>query len=324
MAITIQTGGHQFTQTDITKYSLFMGGLNATHDALKQYDPLTTGQYRIFMVRKPKFVEEYFKVSKGLSKFDAFKHILEYGNTGVSGINSPSVDFDEIKGGYAGRSFEIPKGVTDGTNELSIKVYEFSGSIMREVLHTWVNGGIDLNSGITHFNGLIASGEVQYSQANQTAEFIYVVTDRTGMKVEYACMFANCFPKEIPTDHFNSEAGTHDLATFDVKFSTTKYEGYDVNMKAQKLLKQHQIMTNSLEFYTGLSGDSYLGTQTAYNPKTGNIEEAKGNTVGSGTANETKFRSAITTTDASVSQIARNETDPLRPTPSYTDIGNRR
>ena len=33
------------------------------------------------------------------------------------------------------------------------------------------------------------------SQSNHTAKFIYVVTDRTGMKVEYACMFANCMPK---------------------------------------------------------------------------------------------------------------------------------
>ena len=37
--------------------------------------------------------------------------------------------------------------------------------------------------------------ELAYSQSNHTAKFIYVVTDRTGMKVEYACMFANCMPK---------------------------------------------------------------------------------------------------------------------------------
>ena len=144
------------------------------------------------------------------------------------------------------------------------------------------------------------------------------------MKVEYACMFANCFPKEIPTEHFNSNAGEHDLVSFDVKFSTTKYEGYDVNLKAQKLLKMHQIMTNSLEFYTGLSGSAWHGNQTGYNPKTGNIELVDGSTVGAGTANAVDYRSKLTTTDASVTQIGRNKTDPLRPTPSYTDIGNRR
>lgn len=37
--------------------------------------------------------------------------------------------------------------------------------------------------------------ELAYSQSNHTAKFIYVVTDRTGLKVEYACMFANCMPK---------------------------------------------------------------------------------------------------------------------------------
>ena len=331
MAITIQTGAHQFSHSDITKYSLFMGGLNATHDVLKQYDPLTTGYYRLFMVREPVFLKKYFEEPGGkrLSKFTAYKHILEYGNVGVSGLSSPSVDFDAIKGGYAGRSFEIPKGTDDSTNELTIKVYDFSGSIMREVTHAWVNGGVDLITGFTHFNGLIASGEVAFSQANQTAEFIYVVTDRTGMKVEYACMFANCFPKEIPTDHFNSDSPEdHNLVSFDLKFTTTKYEGYDVNEKAKALLKRYQIMTNSLEFYSGLenNGHDYLGSGKGYNPRNGMLDPLTGNTLGAGTAYQTTYRTGINNPNQNetTQSIDLSEGSILKPTPSFTDVGNRR
>ena len=162
-------------------------------------------------------------------------------------------EFGEIKGGYIGKSFSIPQMATDGTNELTVKVFELSGSPIREILHTWINGTVDLDSGLAHYNGLIASGEIGYAQANHTAEFIYVMTDRTGMKVEYACHLTNCFPTQIPSDHFNGESGNHEVVQYDVVFNCTKHEGIDVNEKAKLLLKNNQIMTNSIEYFTGLN-----------------------------------------------------------------------
>lgn len=276
MPVTIQTNAHQFSTNNILNYSLMMGGMNVRHDVLKQYDPLVGGRYRLFMVRKPLWLVEYFKEPDGkTSKFDAFKHILEYGNTGVSGLNSLNMDFGEIKGGYAGKSFEVPTIASDDTKSFTVKVYEFSGSPVTEILYTWINGSADEGSGMAHYNGLIAANRVGYSQANQTAEFIYVVTDATGMKVEYACQFCNCFPKQVPFDHFNSESGTHDIVSMDVEFTCTKYRGVDVNEKAAILLRNNQIMTNSLEYFTGLDTTSTpeLDDKLArgYNPKTGEL-----------------------------------------------------
>ena len=51
--ITSQSGGRQFDGKDITKYSMFVGGLNATNNALRQYSPLVNGYCRLFMVRAP-------------------------------------------------------------------------------------------------------------------------------------------------------------------------------------------------------------------------------------------------------------------------------
>lgn len=309
MAVTIQTNAHQFSTNNIKNYSLMMGGLNVTHDVLKQYDPLIGGYYRLFMVRKPLWLQRYFETTTGTSKFDAFKHILEYGNVGVSGLNNLQMEFDQIKGGYAGKQFEIPKVATDDTNSFTVKVFEFSGSPVREILHTWINGISDENSGFAHYNGLIASGQVAYSQANQTAEFIYVVTDRTGMKVEYACQFCNCIPKSVPTDHFNSEAGEHNYAQFDVEFTCTKYTGVDVNEKAAILLRNNQIMVNSLEFFSGLTSTSTpeLVQATGYNPETDKLTNQ----------NEISYRASIKNDTGKV-----NTSNWKLATPSFTAYAN--
>ena len=102
MAITIQTGAHKYTNNKITSYSLMMGGLNVTHDALAQYDPLITGYGRLFMVRKPVLMTTLMS-----DEFKRFKHILEYGNTGVSGIGDVTLDSTQISGGYAGKTGRI-------------------------------------------------------------------------------------------------------------------------------------------------------------------------------------------------------------------------
>ena len=164
MAIsTIQNGIHRHTDNDLTNYALFMGGLNVTHDVLTHYDPLRTGYGRLFMIRQPVFLSKNIP-----SQLKKFKHILEYGNTAVQGINDINVNFNSITGGYVGKSFEIPSVATDDTNSFTVNCYEFSGSPIREVIHTWINGTTDLLTGLTHYNG----ESIDKTQANQTAEFI--------------------------------------------------------------------------------------------------------------------------------------------------------
>lgn len=306
---TIQTGAHQANNKKLRNYSLMLGGLNVTHEVLAQYDPLITGYGRLFMVRSPETMTQLLS-----DKFKNFKHILEYGNTQVQGLGDVSVDFQQITGGYAGRSFEIPSVAKDETTSFQVTCYEFSGSPIREVLHSWINTTTDLQSGLTHYGGLIASGNLEYSQAAHTAEFIYVVTDRTGMKVEYACLLANCFPKVYKNDQFNYQSGEHNFVETQIDFTCTKYESIDINEKAKILLKNYQIMVNSLEFYSGLDSDIVKGFEsnaTMYDSKSGELvsqEKAKDRFfVQPGTKNptSTKFNS-----------------DGEKITPSYTNVGN--
>lgn len=315
-AITIQTGAHEYTNDNLTKYSLMMGGLNVTHDVLSQYDPLVTGFHRLFMVRKPIFL-----VKSLPEKMKKFKHILEYGNTGVDGLGDVELEFDEITGGYAGRSFSVPKTAKDGTTGFNVHTIEFSGSPMRELLHNWINGISDIQSGLTHYNGLIASGTLGYSQANHTAEFIYVVTDRTGMKVEYACLLANCMPKNYKNDPYNtSDSSEHNTVKIDIEFTATKYEGIDINKKAATLLANYQILVNSLEFYSGITagaGSTYTidtSAGTGYNNTNGELT-AKKNIKYFTEDSGSKFNTGVT--------WKKNGVEAIKPTPSWTTKGSK-
>lgn len=268
---TIQYGIRQPVVNNITDYALFMGGTNVTHEVLKCYDPLRTGYGRIFMVKKPVFLDKQIP-----NKLNNFKHILEYGNTAIAGISDVSVGFDTITGGYAGNSFEIPTSVTNGTNTITITVYEFSGSPVREVLHSWINGTIDIMSGLSHYNG-IDPDELPRLMANQTAEFIYVNTDVTGEKVEYACLLANAYPENINLDAFNYTAGTHQLVDVAIPFHCVKYESIQINKVATALLNKFKLLSNSLNFYSGYnSQDANLGYSTGfgYNVETGKLDPA--------------------------------------------------
>lgn len=256
--------------SSITKYALFAGGINATHDVLKTYDPLKTGYGRLFMVRKPLFLEKTIP-----TKLKAFKHILEYGNTSVQGINDITVNFNEVTGGYVGKSFEIPSIAQDTTTNFSVGVYEFSGSPIREVLHTWINGTTDLLTGLAHYNGL----SLDKTEANQTAEFVYVSTDNTGENVEYACLFANCFPGGIQMNQFNYTSGQHELVPMTIEFHCIKYESMQINKLGQSLLDRYKVLANSLNFFSGISSkdNDTLGTGFGYDVATGQLsEKAKG------------------------------------------------
>jgi hypothetical protein len=165
------------------------------------------------------------------------------------------MQFNQMQGGYTNKQVEIPNIATDDANELVIKTYEFSGSLMREVIQYWINGVSDINSGLsTYYNDGTQNDEnynLPVCQANQTAEFIYVVTDQTGLNVEYAALFANCFPKEIKLDHFNYDAGQHELVPLEIAFTCSRYMSPQINEKAKQLLTKYNVLMNSLNFNSG-------------------------------------------------------------------------
>lgn len=246
ITLTGQSGIHSHRDQNLTKHSLFMGGLNTKNAALQQYTPLKTGYARIFVVRMPKFMTT---IAPNMSK--RFKHMLEYGFTGVDGIQNTTLEFDQVTGGYVGRSFDTAVNAKDDTSEITIKLYEFSGSPLREYVDLWLTGIIDPQTGLCHYHGAIDM-DVPMAQHNHTMEMIFVNTDPTGRSdgIEHVAMFTNMMPKEVKKDHFNFEAGQHNVTQVDLSFTAVKYESPQINMVGAKLLDKYKVLRNYLYFHS--------------------------------------------------------------------------
>lgn len=256
---TLQSNIKKYNSDFITNYSLFLGGLNATQKALEQYDPLKTGYSRIFFIKMPVFMEKIMP-----SETKRFRHLLEYGFTKIDGIGDTELEMEQITGGYAGRQFDVGTTAKDSTNEVSIGLYEFAGSPVREYLDMWISGIADPYTGLGHYHGAFdVDPSIKYSQANHVAEAIYVVTDPTGRSngIEYACLLSNMMPKRVQQSHFNYESGTHNSVSLDCSFSCVKYQSPQINTIAKALIDKFTIMRDYLDFesqYTQADVDAKL------------------------------------------------------------------
>ena len=289
--ITAQTGARQFDGEKLTKYSMFVGGTNATHHALEQYSPLMNGFGRLFMVRPPKAILKMFAEDKdeysSKSLFMQFKHILEYMNRSVTGFGDKTLDAagTPIQGGFAGRQFNTPTVTRDTTSSITIGLYELVGSPVYTVIDGWMNAIGDENSGLATYGGYISGGlgtnnqqtrlystnssdttAFEFNEANHTAEFIYVMHDRSGAQVERAVLLADCYPTGISQSAVLDMAtgGSHDNVTYEVVFNCVAYRSPIINAIASDLLKQYMIVANSLNFNPEL-GDAVYATSTVKN-----------------------------------------------------------
>lgn len=262
---TLQTGIKEYDSSFIRNYSLFLGGLNATHQSLKQYDPQKTGYNRIFFVKMPTFMEKLLP-----EKTKNFRHLLEYGFTKIDGIGNTTLDMEQITGGYAGRQFDVASTSKDDTQAITISLYDFSGSPVREYLDMWITGISDPYTGFGTYHGALENDpSLKYAQYNHVAEAIYVATDPTGRSngIEYACLLTNMIPKQVRKDQYNYNSGEHTIIQTDVEFSTVKYESPQINTLAKTLIDRFQVMNDYLEFETEYTRDQM---NSHYKPRINN------------------------------------------------------
>ena len=242
MPDTIQTGLLQNTK-DYSSFGYWINGIDVTQQNLNQLNPYTKGVARLFMFTPPYFMQSYYP---DLTR--QFKSYVETGITKMNGIQNLSVEFNDFEGGFAGQVFRTVKLVKDDTTSFSIALYEQSGSPVRQFIDTWVTGTRDPRSGVAHYHN---SG-ISYGEKNHTAEFIYYVMDPTAQQIEYACMFACCFPTSVPKDHLNFDAGDRDNALIELEFNCVKYESRYINQVATWYMNADKITYNYIDFNPGI------------------------------------------------------------------------
>ena len=233
-------------EDSIQKYAYYLGGTDVTHNALQQYDVMRGGYGRIFITQMPPYVEALLPAAS-----DKVKHLLQFANVGIDGIQGYSVEFQSMNVGYAGNTVEIPTSAKDDTTSITIKIYETSGALIRSYLDFWISGTADPYTGLSHYHGacnLKNSGISYVSQANQTMEAIYVATDQTGENVQYACLLANMFPKQSDHSNYVYEPGSHDLVQLSLEFTAVKYMSPQIRQVGQQLLDNYKILKNYLNF----------------------------------------------------------------------------
>lgn len=243
-ARTIQTNIKRNTK-DFAEYSLFLGGLDVSAKNIDQFDPLRTGYSRIFLIRLPRFMEE---LDMDMAK--RFKHFVEMGFVGVNGIGNTTMEYEAITGGYAGNKFDIPSVCRDETDGITIRMYEMSGSPVREFIETWMTGISDPLTGLSHYHGML-SDTLTYKASNHIMESFYLATDPTGIQVEYGCMLSNMMPKTSAKQHFEFEPGSHPAVQIDADFTATRYESPQINEICAALLDKFAILRDYLDFRSG-------------------------------------------------------------------------
>lgn len=250
---------------DYSKFSYFLTGVDVTSQNLDQMNPFVRGYARLFMYKKPYFMEKAFP-----DLTNRFKSYIETGFRSVSGIGDINVDFTTFEGGYTGQKFETPQIATDQTDTITIGLYEMTGSPVTEFLTTWITGVRDPRTGIAHYHGNVmgplddATDKIAYGEKNHTAEFIYFVTDPTGKFIEYACLLAHCFPETVNRDQYNYETNSHDATEIEVVLHCTKYESRYINDIAAYYLAIDSLKWSYLDFNPNISQEQIAASDTTF------------------------------------------------------------
>jgi hypothetical protein len=107
---------------------------------------------------------------------------------------------------------------------------------MRKLYENWIFGIRDPLTGLATY----ATGDLIYKDANHTGDLLYfttkpvLLTDDASEKlradvIEFACVFKNAMPKNVPLNHMNMSEGSHDSANFSQSFKGEMF--YNENIR---------------------------------------------------------------------------------------------
>jgi hypothetical protein len=289
MAISLQTGIREY-HGDLSQYTGMLGGLTPDVHTLRSLNPLTTNRVICVMYRGPYFLMHYFGGDQNnaydpRNEFGQYKKIIEAYNTGITcNIGDATLAPATLQGGFAGRSINIPTTQNaQNQQSLQVQVPEMVGRPVANFHNMWVDGIADPVTGLTTYHGLVAGSvddnlvpqrifapntganalssslALEPSPAWEVAEFLVIVLDRSGARVEAATMALGCVPSgKVGNQIFNSNAtGQSQIASLDLNFSCQFIQSAYVNDLASRYVEQFAIFGNSINLNPG-AGDAFF------------------------------------------------------------------
>lgn len=215
-------------------------------DAVNLYlDPYVTGYAFIYWVDLPSWFEKD-------PDLKYFKQLTQKNFRSFQGVNGYDLNTIATQSGFAGNEMNYAGDVNRNNTEFSISHKEFSGGVMRKMYQKWFSLIRDPRTGIALYPKLYG---VDYGARNHTGQLLYIVTrpDVTNTDkqvVEYAALYLNVFPTNVPLDTlYNFEIGSQDSPTIEITFKGYQEAGPDVEEFAAEILRD-KIMSPE--------GDGYI------------------------------------------------------------------
>ena len=268
---------------DVTGYRLMRGVPD--FGSLVQFNPYETGYAAFIICQMPKFMEVLAKYNADYNKLvKNWAHIVEYEFKSFDGLEDMSADTIQL-GDDLNSINVINKVNMQSASEFSLTYDEKSGSPLTKFARLYLTGIKDKRTQVKTYHGLIHNGILEDGFENEVFTFLFMATDNTMRKVEYATLLIGCQLNSADTSMYNYTKGDIGKKEVTVKFSGYPIIGTKIDQAAQDMLSflisteagARRIVLNSDDYdYTGI--DVVAKTLNNYIDDTASdAEKVKGN-----------------------------------------------
>lgn len=226
--------------------NFFTGSLNTGKNS---FDPYVSGF--AFIV--------WLKVPTWLPQGDEFKQFSQKNFKAFQGLTNIELGTEGAKQGFTANETHYTKDIGNKSNEFTLKYQEHSGSPMGKSYNSWVSGIRDPKTGIATYP---KEAGLEYHSDNHTGTLLYIVTrpdadNFEGKNIEFAALWTHVQPKRINLEHYNFEAGSHDMFELEQAFSGYMNFGQEVDKFANSYAADRiypfytENSFNNIGVYTG-------------------------------------------------------------------------
>lgn len=244
---------------DVTSYKLMRGVPD--FGSLVQFNPYETGYAAFIICQMPKFIELLARRNSDYNKLiKNWAHIIEYEFKSFDGLNDMEADTIQL-GDELNQIDVINKVNLQGGSEFTLSYEEKSGSPLTKFARLYLSGIKDPRTQVKTYHGLIHNGDLEPGFENEVFTFLFIATDNTMRKVEYATLIVGAQLKSADISMYNytkGDIGKHDV---NVRFNGYPIVGTKIDAAAQDMItyllsadaKARRIVVNSDDFdYTGI------------------------------------------------------------------------
>ena len=227
---------NDYTKKPMTaaQYSMMRGVTDFTNaEQLNMYE---SGHGMIVIINKPKFMEMLAEEDPDVKNLlDNFCNILEYEFKSLDGIEDISAE-DLVFSDGISELAGVGKVNEQSNSEITMRFTEKSGSVITKFIKYYLNGVRDSRTQTKHYHGLIKEGKLALGFENEVFNFLYLVTDASGLSLEAAYLLTNAWPNAARTNIYNHDKSTIESKEIDVTFKCFVLQNAEINKRAVKML----------------------------------------------------------------------------------------